>query len=172
MQKLVTFIFIELIFKSFNHLFFWSRIYCLTTSKETLPTVEMNLLRVHKQGILLRKEGNSARKQWAVKPFICAVTFMTPTRGSISRSKCTWSGITSISKTTYPYCSCFSMISCFNRVSMPSTKTFLRYLGQKIKWYWQLNTIQCPDVYFLLLFIIFIPSNIPYLVECQGVNFR
>ena len=124
--------------ESFSHLLFWSSMYFFTTSKVTAPTVEMNLLRVHIQGNRLLSQANSFLKTFAVYPLICAITFITPICGFTSRSKWTCSGIISISSALYPYCSCFSSINSFNRLSTPLTKTLRRYFGQKMTWYWQL----------------------------------
>ena len=49
-----------------HHTLFWSSMYCLTTSKVTAPTVEMNLLRVQSVGRRFLSPGNSLRSSWEV----------------------------------------------------------------------------------------------------------
>ena len=114
------------------HFPFWSLMYCLTTSSVTAPTVEMKRERVHRLGRRFFIKGYSVRIRLDVHPLICPTILLIPMIGFTSNSRCTWSGITSISKTMYPYSSCFSRISSLSLASIGGTKTLRRYFGQKM----------------------------------------
>jgi len=106
--------------------------YFLTTSKLTEPTEEMNLDRVHNVGSLDLKSENSFLRIWDVYPLILLTIRNIPPvfLGLTSSNRWTWSSIIFISRTSYWYSDCFSMISDFNLEAISSVNTFLLYFGR------------------------------------------
>ena len=74
---------------------------------------------------------NSCLKIREVRPFIRFTALWIPNCGSTSMSKCTWSGIISISMMSMWYSLQTSSMRVFNLTSTPLTKTLRRYFGHQ-----------------------------------------
>ena len=111
--------------------------YCLITDNGAPPTVDTKYEFVHSVGSRERSQPNSCRSTREVRPLICLTALWTPNCGSTSMSKCTWSGMISISMTSIWYSLQISSMSSFKRTSTPLTKTLRRYFGHQTTWYLQ-----------------------------------
>lgn len=126
---------------------FWSSMYLWTTDRDTAPTEEMDALLVQSVGNLVYRSGYLPRIFHALMPFSRWTQRMMPKRGLQSMSRPTWSGITSISRIWKWYYPATSRKISFRSWSLGGGSTFRLYFGQKMTWYWQLNT-RCSEEWY------------------------
>ena len=74
------------------------------------------------------------------RPFSSRTSLWIPNCGSTSTSRCTWSGMTSISITVASRSATTERMMALSRLSMPSTSTLRWYLGHQTTWCFQENT--------------------------------
>jgi hypothetical protein len=93
------------------------------------PTVATKYAFVQRVGRRLVSPSNACRSHLERLPLTRITNRSIPNCGSTSQSMCTWSGITSRSRTSHCHSSATSSTISFNRSSTPRTSTLRLYLG-------------------------------------------